>query len=97
MTELQLLEMLKVDIGITASVYDERLAQYIETAKARIEEEGAKLDLSVMDHCNMVVMYAAWMWRRRDKGDGMPRMVRYALNNLVFSQKMAEGKEESNG
>ena len=95
MTETQLLKVLKVDLGITTNAYDERLEQYVETAKAEIEREGAKLDLCVMDHCSVVVMYAAWMWRRRDTGDGMPRMVRYALNNLVFSQKMAEGKEKS--
>ena len=95
MTETQLLKVLKVDLGITTNAFDERLEQYIETAKAEIEREGAKLDLSVMDHCSVVTMYAAWMWRRRDTGDGMPRMVRYALNNLVFGQKMAEGKEKS--
>ena len=39
----------------------------------------------------LVVMYAAWLWRKRDTGEGMPRMLRYALNQRVFSQKMSSG------
>lgn len=83
--------MLKTDLGITATVYDERLKQYIETAKVEIAREGATLDLANIDHASLVVMYAAWMWRKRDTGEGMPRMIRYALNNLVLSQKMNGG------
>lgn len=93
MTEAQMLTMLKVDLGITAKNYDERLLQYIETAKTEIVRQGARLDMSVTDHCTVVIMYAEWMWRKRESGEGMPRMVRYAVNNLVLSQKMAAEEE----
>lgn len=83
----QALEMLKVDIGIMTMVYDERLEQYIATAEAEISREGVTLSGSVED-IQLVTMYAAWMWRRRDTMEGMPRMLRYALNNRVFSEKM---------
>lgn len=91
MTEEQLttlLSMLKTDIGITATAYDERLKQYIQTAYKNIKAEGAQsLDVEDVEDAQLVVMYAAWMWRRRDSGDGMPRMVRYALNNRVLGEK----------
>lgn len=91
MTEEQittLLAMLKTDIGITATAYDERLKQYIETAYKNIKAEGAQsLNVENLEDAQLVVMYAAWMWRRRDSGDGMPRMVRYALNNRVLGEK----------
>lgn len=91
MTEEQvttLLAMLKTDIGITATAYDERLKQYIQTAYKNIKAEGAQsLDVENIEDAQLVVMYAAWMWRRRDSGDGMPRMVRYALNNRVLGEK----------
>lgn len=92
MTDTELLEMLKVDLGISATAYDERLAQYIETAKEEIVREGATLDMSKTSHCSTVLMYAAWLWRNRDSQTGMPRMVRYACNNLVLSQKMSGGE-----
>lgn len=91
MTEEQittLLAMLKTDIGITATAYDERLKQYIQTAYKNIKAEGAQsLNVENLEDAQLVVMYAAWMWRRRDSGDGMPRMVRYALNNRVLGEK----------
>lgn len=90
MADSELLSMLKVDLGITTTAYDTRLAQYIESAKTEITREGVSLTDSVGD-AQLVVMYAAWIWRRRDTGDGMPRMLRYALNNRLFSEKMANG------
>lgn len=84
-----MLPMLKIDLGITATAYDARLTQYLINAKKEIEREGADLTDSIEDQ-QLVIMYAAWQWRRRDTGEGMPRMVRYALNNRIFSQKMSE-------
>lgn len=83
-----MLTMLKVDLGITSTVYDLRLTQYLASAQTEILREGAVLDLDQVDDMQLVVMYAAWMWRRRDGMDGMPRMLRYALNNKVFAEKM---------
>lgn len=84
-----LLSMLKVDLGIMATTaYDERLGQYLENAAASIAEEGATLDLDALKDKQLVVMYAAWTWRKRDSGEGMPRMLRYALNNRIFSEKV---------
>ncbi len=94
MTTADILAMVKVDLGITTTAYDERLAQYVESAKIQITREGATLDLSNIDHVNTVAMYAGWTWRRRDTGEGMPRMLRYSLNNLVLSQKMAGGDSD---
>lgn len=82
------LGMLKVDIGImNATAYDARLTQYIESAKKSIEREGVSLSDDVED-IQMVVMYAGWLWRKRDTGDGMPRNLRWMLNNKIFSEKM---------
>lgn len=93
MTSAALLAALKVDLGIMTTAYDDRLAHYLTAAQIEIEREGAALDLTDFDHCQIVIMYAAWTWRKRDTGEGMPRMLRYALNNLVLSQKMAEGSD----
>ena len=88
MTELDKLTMLKTDLGISATGYDTRLTQYLSAAEKQIKREGvATLDSSELEDAQLVVMYAAWQWRRRDSGDGMPRMLRWALNNRIFSEK----------
>lgn len=82
-----LLPNLKIDLGITTDAYNERLTAYLENAQKEIQREGVTIGNEVDDD-QLVIMYAAWTWRRRDSGEGMPRMLRYALNNRVFSQKM---------
>lgn len=85
-----LLSGLKIDLGFRSNAYDDRLTVYLQQAQAQIEEEGITLSSSVQDD-QLTIMYAAWMWRRRDSGEGMPRMLRYALNNRLFREKMADG------
>ena len=88
MNESTMLQMLKIDLGITTTAYDERLSQYITSAKDAITKEGITLDDSIISDGNLVVMYAAWMWRKRDTNEGMPRMLRWQLNNRLFSEKV---------
>ena len=88
----QLLAMLKVDLGIRTTAYDTRLTQYINSAKEMIGTEGVTLNTTDMEDAQLVVMYAGWLWRKRDSGEGMPRMLRWTLNNRLFAEKMnAEG------
>lgn len=85
------LQMLKTDLGITTTAYDERLSAYLTSAQELIVREGVTLR-DTMEDTQIEIMYAAWLWRRRDSGKGMPRMLRWALNNRVFSEKM-EGSD----
>ena len=86
MNETLLLAAVKVDLGITTTAYDARLGSCIRTARERSREEGIDLCDSEGDR-NLVVMYAAYLWRCRASGEGIPRMLRYALNNRLFSQR----------
>lgn len=83
----QELSMLKTDLGIVTTAYDQRLTDYLDNARAEITREGINLNPGELGDMQLVVMYAAWTWRKRDSGEGMPRMLRYALNNRLFSQK----------
>lgn len=95
-TENVLMGMLKVDLGISVSTYDTRLNQYIYVAKRNIKSEGVQtLDDTKLEDMQLIVMYAAWMWRKRDlsagkygAGTAMPSMLRYTLNNRIFAEKM---------
>jgi len=88
-----LLNMLKVDLGIRqTTAYDARLTQLLTAAQAAIAREGVdSLDIETPEDAQLVVMYAGWLWRRRDEMTGMPRMLRLALNNRAFSEVAHEG------
>lgn len=85
-----LLPGLKIDLGIMTTVYDDRLKQYLSKAEAEITREGVTIGQRD-DDGELTIMYAAWLWRRRDSMEGMPRMLRYALNNRIFTEKMSDG------
>lgn len=88
MNETTMLEMLKVDLGITTTAYDDRLVQYLDSARDAIITEGVVPDTTIVSDANLVVMYAGWLWRKRDTAEGMPRMLRWQLNNRIFSEKV---------
>ena len=86
--ETQLLEMLKIDLGLTVDAYNGRLLNCLDSAKENIIAEGVSdLNLSDIADANLVLMYASWTWRRRDTMDAMPRMLRWQLNNRIMGVK----------
>lgn len=85
-----MLTAVKVDLGITTTAYDVRLGQYLDAARAAIEREGIVIDNYSVEDGNMIVMYAAHLWRKRDTQEPMPKMLRWIMNNRLFSQKLRE-------
>lgn len=83
-----ILSALKVNLGIRSTGYDDRLSSIISAAQEYIETEGITLNLESDGDLQIVVMYAEYLWRHRETGEGMPRMLRYTLNNRLFSEKM---------
>ena len=89
MTNKEILVALKTDLGISVTAYDIRLEQIIIAAEKEITAAGVTIPMD--DNAaisQLVIMYAGWLWRRRDTGAPMPQMVRRALNNAVFGQHM---------
>lgn len=77
---------------------DLELMQYVQTAEVYIEREGIVLE-DVVDDQMLVSMYAMWLYdKRKTTGSkytsyyiqNMPRMLRYNLNNRLFSQKVKD-------
>lgn len=83
-----LLEMVKVDLQLFNSTFDNYLIQLIQVAKAEITREGITLQ-DTLDDNQTIVMYAAYLYRKRaSENTSMPRMLRYRLNNRVFAEKL---------
>lgn len=92
MTAAELLTLTKCNLQIpeTNTLFDGYISTLITAAEQMITREGITLGDTVEDS-NLVVMYAAYLYRKRaDDTPVMPRMLRYALNNRLFSQKMQE-------
>ena len=97
MTRLEILSMTKSNLQIAGSSFDDYLEFLIDAAQNAIKAEGITIDFDAIDDCNLIVMYTSYLYRKRVGDDPvMPRMLRYALNNKLFSQKAkTEGGESS--
>lgn len=91
MTNADILTILKLDLGMSASAYDSLLLNDIESARAAIAREGIALADSYEDGM-LVEAYAAWLYRSRREDSPMPRNLRWRLNNRRFSSE-----DEPNG
>ncbi len=90
MSEQEVLAMVKANLEIIPvnTLQDQYLTQLIGAARQMITREGITLADTLEDH-NLVVMYAAYLYRKRvEDNPKMPRMLRYALNNRLFSEKV---------
>lgn len=87
------LSMLKMDLQISASQYDEYLMNMIRLAEKEIKKEGIVIEESEtsgfsIEDGMLIQMYAAYLYRKRkEQVVAMPRSLRYMLNNTLFSQK----------
>lgn len=103
MTNLEILTMLKANLEIATTTHDVYLSQLIEVAYKEIIQEGITIEKVIpeteeeyeysiedIQDVNLIVMFAAYLYRKRaDEGaPQMPRMLRYALNNRLFAQKL---------
>lgn len=93
MTNSDILVLLEADLDLI-SPDDNRLAQLnhlILVAEAEIAREGVTFSSPyTKEEGHLVVMYASYLYRKRRTDEGMPRMLRYALNNRLFAEKMQE-------
>ena len=95
MTDEDILEQLKTDLqfydlsggGAFAGKILNYLNRLIAQAKMLITREGVTLTDSAEDGL-LVEMYAAYLYEKRKSDNAtMPRMLRWALNNRVISEK----------
>lgn len=90
MTQEDLLTLLQADLNILQpdATRTAQLTQLINAALQLIAREGVTLQAPFSaEDGQLVVMYAAYLFRKRATVEPMPRMLRWSLNNRIFSAK----------
>ena len=83
--------MLKVDLGFLQDPPEpvgDYMKQLLNAALKTLAADGVAVDQSDPEDEALVVMYAAWLYRTRDRGDGKPPMLRQALNDRKVAGKI---------
>lgn len=87
MTDNDILNMTKANLSLINHTWDEYLINLIGVSRQMIAREGITLADTLEDN-NLIVMYTSYLYRKRAEDTAvMPRMLRYALNNRVISEK----------
>ena len=93
MTDAEILAILKTDLQVSSPALDASLSTLIAWAQRYISSQGVLIS-DTPDDGLLVEMYASYLYRkRREESAQMPRMLRWALNNRIFSAKMRGGGE----
>lgn len=92
-TTSNILELVKINLGISTTAYDGAITNDIDYARTELANKGLNLDETVTADSYIVVMYVIWLWRGRETGAGMPRMLVVAINDRFTHQVMSNGTE----
>lgn len=84
MKEKVILELLKLQLGISTSLRDEILKSKIQSAISELKNvQGLKLNPERSDHVDFVVDYVAYRYKSGEAGN-MPRHLQWRLHNLIM-------------
>ena len=87
MTDSDLLTMLRSDLQNPPGILNDYLNFLINSSKEQVTEKGITLNSESNEDCHLIIMYASWLYRKRNSNDGMPRMLRYALHSRLVHEK----------
>lgn len=96
MTQDDLLTLLQADLNMLQpdATRTAQLQQLINVSQQFIAREGVTLSAPyTAEDAQLIIMYAAYLFRKRATDEPMPRMLRWALNNRIFSEKAQVSNE----
>ena len=84
----RMLTLLKSDLQQTTNANENYLEFLLQSAEKKITEEGIVLTDGDVESESLIIQYAAYLFRNRAGSEtGMPRFLRYSLNNMLMHQK----------
>ena len=77
------LALLKTDLGLytVTGPVENLLKSKLAAAENKLAKHGITIDTADGDDLDLLVMYAAWLYRKRAGSDPMPPMLRAAIND----------------
>ncbi|MGG2091918.1 hypothetical protein AB1283_04195 [Bacillus sp. S13(2024)] len=81
-----LLNLLKLDLGITHDLRDAYFNNLLVSSQNEIERTGIVLDFENIDDQMLTVDYAAWSYRNRQEDTPLSRNLQLRINNRVIKK-----------
>lgn len=84
--KVTLLNLLKLDLGITHNLRDAYFNNLLVSSQNEIERTGIVLDFESVDDQMLTVDYAAWSYRNRQVDTPLSRNLQFRINNRVIKK-----------
>lgn len=89
------LALLKADLGLytVTGPVESLLKSKLASAQNKLFKHGITIDTADGDDLDLLVMYAAWLYRKRAGSELMPPMLRAAINDHKVTQGAAQTED----
>jgi hypothetical protein len=85
-----ILNLLKLDLGITHNLRDAFFIQLVKGTIEEIEKRGIQLDLNKASDQMLVVDYSAWTYRNRQQDIPLANNIQHRLRNRMIEERIAK-------
>ena len=85
-----LLNLFKIDMGITHNLRDVFFIQLLQSSIQEIERRGITLDKTKADDQMLIVDYAAWVYRKRQENLPIAQNIQHRLRNRMIVERIAK-------
>jgi hypothetical protein len=85
-----LLNLFKIDLGITHDVRDSFFLELLKSSMGEIERKGITLDLTRSDDSMLVVDHALWTYRNRQEDVGLSRNIQLRIRNRIVEERIVK-------
>jgi hypothetical protein len=83
-----ILDLLKIDLGITHTLRDSFFIQLIKGTIKEIERRGITLELTKADDQMLIVDYATWTYRKRVEDAPLANNIQYRIRNRIIQERI---------
>jgi hypothetical protein len=84
------LNLLKIDLGITHNLRDAYFVNLLMGSKKEIERRGIILDLNATDDQMLLADYAGWIYRKRQENIPLANNIQARLRNRIIAERIAK-------
>ena len=85
-----LLNLLKLDLGITHNLRDAFFLQLLDGTIKEIERRGITCDLKSADDQMLIVDYACWTYRKRQEDVPLANNIQHRIRNRIIKERIAK-------
>ncbi|MDH5161508.1 hypothetical protein [Heyndrickxia oleronia] len=85
-TKSTLLNLLKLDLGITHNLRDTYFNNILDSSYNEIITMGASLNLTNTDDQMLIVDFAAWNYRNRQENIPLSRSIQFRIHNRLIKK-----------